>query len=175
MSSGTSGSARYREAKVRAIRDGRLEEFMEERRTISAASKKRRREAGKVYRADPLSVAVHKQRLLSGARRRAKEIGVEFSLGVRDLRWPDCCPVFGTELLYGGLREGRDQRNMPSLDRISAAGGYTPENTVVISLRANIVKSFGTAEEHERVARWLRTLETFGIGISTAIVQKILD
>jgi hypothetical protein len=32
-------------------------------------------------------------------------------------------------------------------------------NVAVISGKANLIKNFGTAEEHERIAAWLRAIE----------------
>lgn len=50
----------------------------------------------------------------------------------------------------------------PTIDRIIPALGYVPGNIVVISHRANRMKSDGTAEEHERIAAWLRGLNGGG-------------
>lgn len=36
------------------------------------------------------------------------------------------------------------------------AEGYVPGNVEVISFRANRIKNNGTADEHERIAQWMR-------------------
>ncbi len=44
--------------------------------------------------------------------------------------------------------------NSPTLDRLDPALGYTPENVVVISARANQIKTDATVEELYRVATY---------------------
>ena len=54
-----------------------------------------------------------------------------------DIHIPDTCPVLGIPL----FREGKDTwMNAPSLDRIDNEKGYTKENVIVVSRRANILK-----------------------------------
>jgi hypothetical protein len=92
--------------------------------------------------------------LLLTARRRAAVKGVPFTITAADIDLPKFCPVLGMELSTVGSGAGADA---PSLDRIRPALGYVPGNVAVISHRANTIKSFGTAEEHERIAAWMRT------------------
>ncbi|KZR84453.1 hypothetical protein MITS9509_02606 [Synechococcus sp. MIT S9509] len=49
----------------------------------------------------------------------------------------------------------RPRENAPSLDRLDSNKGYTKENTVVISYKANVLKKAGKAQEHDLVADWL--------------------
>jgi hypothetical protein len=92
--------------------------------------------------------------LLFSARTRARQRGWEFSITEEDISIPDCCPVFGTPLKISG--RGKRDDNSPSIDRIDNSKGYVPGNVVVISYRANMVKSIGTADEHDAIARWMR-------------------
>jgi hypothetical protein len=85
---------------------------------------------------------------------RAKQKGWEFSITEEDICIPECCPVFGMPLKLFG--RGWRSDNSPSLDRIDNSKGYVPGNVVVISYRANMIKSIGTADEHEAVAQWMR-------------------
>jgi hypothetical protein len=148
---------------------GKLDEFMERRRRHTMALYAKRKALGLPRRNYGKSVAMRKQRLLKGARARARLRGLPYAIGVNDLAWPTVCPILGTELIYGDRpEEGISPEHAPSLDRLIPGLGYVPGNVVVISHRANTIKSFGTAAEHEAVARWLRTIETFGVDLVTA-------
>lgn len=80
--------------------------------------------------------------------------GLEFSLTEADLVIPTHCPILGIELAYN-FGKGRALANSFSLDRIDNTKGYVPGNVAVISWRANMIKSSGTAEEHRRIAAWM--------------------
>jgi hypothetical protein len=100
--------------------------------------------------------------LLSKARQRAKQKGLPCTITVSDIHIPETCPVLGIKLQrsFGGNRYGPKATDAsPSLDRIKPSLGYIPGNVAVISFRANMVKSFGTAEEHRKIAAWLQSLQ----------------
>lgn len=88
---------------------------------------------------------------------RSAQNGTEFSLERSDFVYPPYCPVLGIpmeqQLAKSGKR-GRGSDNSPSLDRIDNKLGYTPENTVIVSYRANRIKSDASIEELRRVADW---------------------
>jgi hypothetical protein len=44
--------------------------------------------------------------------------------------------------------------NSPSIDRLDSRKGYTPENIVVISHRANTIKGNATPEELRMIAKY---------------------
>lgn len=95
----------------------------------------------------------HKARavMLNGSKQRAKRVGMEHTLVLSDISIPDVCPVFGTPL----LRESRESWNSaPSIDRIDSAKGYTPDNIVIVSRRANVLKKDATPEELEMLAKF---------------------
>lgn len=83
-------------------------------------------------------------RLLYSARKRAKKKGLEFNLALEDIVIPERCPVLGIPM------------TQPSIDRFDSTRGYTPDNIRVISVRANTIKSDGTAEEIARVLAYVR-------------------
>lgn len=93
--------------------------------------------------------------LFEKAKVRAKKKGRPFTIEEKDIAIPEHCPVLGIPLSAVG--SGLD--SAPSLDRIDSAGGYVPGNVIVISKRANTSKSYGSAEEHERIAAWMRSQE----------------
>lgn len=99
--------------------------------------------------------------MLRSSKARAKKAGLEFSLTEGDIRIPDFCPVLGIRLVFGvkrgsGLKE-RDQR--PSIDRIDNTKGYTPDNIIIVSFRANRLKSDASIGELLAVAEFYRGLD----------------
>lgn len=88
------------------------------------------------------------------ARKRAMAAKIPFNLTLVDITVPDVCPVLGIPLMRAvGAVCGTD--NSPSLDRIVPELGYVPGNIAVISVRANTIKSTGSAAEHRRIADWI--------------------
>jgi len=91
--------------------------------------------------------------LLRGAKKRAKQMKLPFDLEPDDIIIPDICPVLGIPLI---INELKSSDNSPTLDRIIPELGYVKSNVKVISMRANMIKSYGSAEEHEAVAIYIR-------------------
>jgi hypothetical protein len=84
-----------------------------------------------------------------GARWRAKRANVPFNLTPADIVVPKRCPIFNTPIRIG---EGRLSDNSPSLDRIIPRKGYVRGNVVVISMRANRIKSDASPKELKLLA-----------------------
>lgn len=84
---------------------------------------------------------------LRNARMRSKKHDRPFTITLSDIQIPADCPVLHTPLMRDGVLVGN-----PSLDRIDSNGGYTPENTRVISWRANTLKNNATREESQLLA-----------------------
>lgn len=88
---------------------------------------------------------------------RAERRGIPFNITVDDIRavWPedDRCPVTGVSF---ETRPGVRRAYRPSLDRLNSEWGYEPGNIAVISMHANRLKSNASAEELEKIARWMR-------------------
>jgi hypothetical protein len=85
---------------------------------------------------------------------RAKTDGIVFELEPSDIFIPEFCPVLGLRLSPVWAPQGDEAK--PSLDRLDPTKGYVRGNVTVISLRANRIKTDATAEEHERIAAWMR-------------------
>jgi hypothetical protein len=76
--------------------------------------------------------------LWKGAKKRAKNKHIDFTLRVCDIIIPKICPVLGIPIFIGDNISGKN--NSPSLDRIDNTKGYVKENVQVISWRANRIK-----------------------------------
>lgn len=82
--------------------------------------------------------------MLNNSKQRAKEAGFEHSLLLEDIVIPDICPVLGIKLETGNRKS---HYNAPSIDRIDNSKGYTKDNIMVISTRANLIKKDATLDE----------------------------
>jgi hypothetical protein len=115
------------------------------RPAMTAASKKSRRRNPKTA-------------MIAAARNRATIKGEDFLIVDEDVVVPEFCPVLGIKLEwpdpdglmgnYGNLMKD----NRPSIDRIDNTKGYVPGNIVVVSYRANRLKSDATVEEMRKLA-----------------------
>lgn len=91
--------------------------------------------------------------LLKGAKIRAKSKGLPFDITIDDIVIPDICPVLGIPL---HRNSGKAGPSSPTLDRIIPERGYVKGNVRVISYRANQIKNDGNAEEHLKVAEYIK-------------------
>jgi len=82
--------------------------------------------------------------MLMRAKSRAARSGAKFDLTLDDVVIPALCPVFGTPLALGTVK---DNDNSPSLDRVNNEGGYVRGNVWVISKKANLIKNSSTLPE----------------------------
>jgi len=92
--------------------------------------------------------------LFRSARNGAKQRGLEFSITEEDLVVPEHCPIFGFKMEPGGKRS-----TSPSVDRIDNTKGYIPGNVVVVSVKANHVKSDCSMEELKRLVEFYESLQ----------------
>lgn len=83
------------------------------------------------------------------ARRRARRLGVAFSLTRDAIVIPATCPALGTPLVTGHRRS----IHSPSLDRINPARGYVEGNVRVLSDHANRIKGDRTLRDLEQRAQ----------------------
>lgn len=97
------------------------------------------------------------------AKQRANKLGLPFDLTEDDIYIPKTCPVLGIELRKPSLEGKWDCANehdaCPSLDRIIPELGYVKGNVMVISKRANTIKSFGTKDEHRKIIEYIERCE----------------
>lgn len=68
---------------------------------------------------------------------------------------PDVCPIFGTEFVFRGNKKMIPES--PSLDRLDPKLGYVPGNVVIISVKANLIKSAYGSEDILKVGEWLKS------------------
>lgn len=88
----------------------------------------------------------------------AKTSKVEFDLPYDSIVWPEHCPVLGIPLDYTTRTKGAVKSNSPSFDRIDPNKGYVIGNVIIVSNKANVIKSNATVDELERVASFYRQL-----------------
>jgi len=90
------------------------------------------------------------------AKARAKKAGIPFDIERKDVIIPDVCPVLGIKL----FRESKDTWfHAPSIDRINNDGGYTKDNIMVMSRRANILKKDATVDELIMIGKFYQNLK----------------
>lgn len=104
-----------------------------------------------------------------GAKQRASKKNLEFTITPEDIIIPEHCPILGFELIRN---KKVAKYNSPSLDRIDNTKGYTKENIQIISNRANILKSNGTAYEHFKISQFLTKLESVYQLLPEQVVSK---
>lgn len=100
------------------------------------------------------------------AKVRAYRDGTPFDLRPSDIEIPDHCPVLGIPLVVGRGRIGLDS---PTLDRINPSLGYVVGNVMVISNRANRLKSNASVAELRAVLAYLES----GCAVSLAAPRAV--
>lgn len=90
---------------------------------------------------------------VSSAKRRARELGLDFGITAADITIPARCPLLDIPLQRGVGKHGPAS---PSVDRIDPGVGYVPGNVWVVSHRANSIKSNLTLAELELFVSRLR-------------------
>lgn len=93
------------------------------------------------------------QQLFNSAKARAKRKNLPINITIEDIVVPKYCPVLGI-LLERGI--GKAQSNSPSIDRIIPHLGYVKNNIMIISLRANTIKTNSTIKEMEQVLAYMK-------------------
>lgn len=94
----------------------------------------------------------YNQMLWISAKNRAKKAGLEFSITREDVVVPDICPILGVGIIPMSPRK---YGLGASIDRLNSSKGYTKDNIIVCSLRANMLKSNGTIEEFKKIVTFL--------------------
>ena len=90
----------------------------------------------------------------SRAKKRAEQKGIPFTIKLDDIIIPDVCPVLNVSF---SIVEGRGPGDFsPSLDRINGDIGYTKENVMIISFKANRIKNDATVEDVESVLKYMK-------------------
>ena len=90
--------------------------------------------------------------MLKYAKYRAKIKKLEFDLTAKDIIIPKNCPVLGIPIYpYGNT-------NAPSLDRIDNTRGYTKDNVVIVSFKANRLKGAATISDLAKIVKFYKRL-----------------
>lgn len=99
---------------------------------------------------------------VKGAKHRIKGKEIPFNLTIDYVEsiLTERCPVFNTEFKWKGNKKAGD--TSPALDRIIPSKGYVIGNVVVISCKANNIKSAYMSTDIFKVAEWLQTIENQG-------------
>lgn len=93
------------------------------------------------------------QKMLAGAKDRARATNIPFFLVLEDIIIPKVCPILGILLVPKRGLSKKDKLivggrfNSPSIDRIDNTKGYTKDNVQIISWRANHLKNTATLDE----------------------------
>lgn len=93
--------------------------------------------------------------MIKSAKGRAKKKGLEFDIDETDIIIPEYCPVLGFRLEKGN---GKVHKNSPTIDRINPNKGYIKGNVIVVSQRANTIKTNATIEEIFKVYEFYKNL-----------------
>lgn len=106
-----------------------------------------------------LRIADPRKTMLMAARKRALEKGLECTITLNDIIIPKVCPLLDIPIFVCTTEVTGKQGpcdNSPSLDRIDNSKGYTPENVIVISFRANSLKRDASIAELELLVKNLK-------------------
>lgn len=95
------------------------------------------------------------QRVLHRLKNRAASKNIPFDLKVEDIIVPEKCPILGIELKWSTTG---CNPNSPSVDRIDSKKGYTKDNIIVISNRANFLKRDASLEEMRAIVNFYEGL-----------------
>lgn len=93
------------------------------------------------------------------ARDSAKKRGITFELSrldVMNMTVPITCPVLGIPIR---MENKQASDNSLSIDRINSKKGYSFDNCIFVSWRANKLKSDATLNELVRIAEYYSTIE----------------
>ena len=92
-------------------------------------------------------------RMLNRTKARAQRKGLPFNLEISDIVLPERCPVFDKPFIYG------DHLWTYSIDRLVPDTGYVRGNIMIISNKANMMKSTATTDEIGLLHKWMTACE----------------
>jgi len=98
----------------------------------------------------------YKRHVLTRVKSRAKSLKVPFDLTIDDIIIPVICPILGLKLKYNEGTGPKD--NAPSIDRIIPELGYVKGNVVMISNRANRIKSNASLDDMRKIVKFYEKL-----------------
>jgi len=89
------------------------------------------------------------EKLLDGAKQRAKQYNRDFNITLDDIKVSDRCPVLGKKFIH-------NTEMAPSLDRVDNSLGYIRGNIMVISRKANTLKSSASIDDIKKVLEYMQ-------------------
>ena len=134
----------YRKNKFEKIKKRKKNYYLKNCEEIKKASQKRRCD-------NP------KKELLRHAKKRAKKYNLPFNITENDFEIPDVCPVLEIPI-KPGIGKHHIQPDSPTLDRVIPELGYVKGNIIIISNKANIIKSNATPKEIITVGEFYKKL-----------------
>lgn len=144
---------KHRERRLAASCE-RQRALKEEKREYDAKRRKLKADELREYdRARSKLYSARVRQMVRRARVRAGQKGLSFEITKDDISIPEFCPALGLKLDWHDKQGGSD--NSPSLDRIIPELGYIPGNVMVISNKANRIKTNATPEEVARVSEFM--------------------
>jgi hypothetical protein len=97
-------------------------------------------------REDPRSAMVR------NAKYRALKKGREFTITKEDFEIPKTCPVLGLPIF---VSDERLSDNSPTIDRVDNSKGYTKDNIMCISFKANSLKGEGNIADFKKIIEYI--------------------
>lgn len=88
---------------------------------------------------------------------RARQNNIKFNLTEEYIKsiWTGNCAILGTQLSIPYSTD-RNDPTKATIDKIIPELGYVEGNVQWVSNKANIIKSFGTLEEHEAIVNYIK-------------------
>lgn len=102
------------------------------------------------YREDPVKY------VYGIAKKRAKKLGVEFTIEIEDIVWNEVCPITGDKLDVCT----NSASSSVSLDRVDNSKGYVKGNVAVISRKGNRMKSDLTLADLKVIMNYIEEFST---------------
>ena len=84
--------------------------------------------------------------LWKSAKKRARDKQLDFTIKVSDIIIPQFCPLLHIPIIHK-TGTGKRSNHSPSLDRLDNELGYISTNIIVVSWRANFLKSDASYQE----------------------------
>lgn len=91
--------------------------------------------------------------MLHRSKTRAKKHNLEFDLVLEDIQIPQLCPILGIKMEFATAKASE---NSPSIDRIDNTKGYTKDNIIICSWKANRLKNDFVLEDLEKMYLWMK-------------------
>lgn len=114
--------------------------------------------------------------IFASKKAQAAQNGIQFSLVLEDVHFPEYCPVLGIKLCYERAREVRAAReDSPSFDRFNPDGAYSPDNVLIVSHKANRIRKSFTPSELVEKGKQIANLEYFKIARFYSNLTKSLN